>query len=300
MRFMNPNNPVSSEILPLRMILTPNLSPRITTIIDEAHAIQIASWIDKKPENYSVTNNPYGFKLLLRGSRDGFTADTFWNSCDKKSNTVIVMKVKGTDEILGGYNSIAWDKFADDRKNCNKNFIFSLKNGNIKNSILSNVINPKHAICCYNLNPGFGFGLRMREISAKLVLTKKTVIKETINTVKLSDDISQITDNFNQLSFNSHQKSTDMNDPDGMYKLGYCYEYGIGTEKDENQAFKYYKKSADMNNPKGIYQVGYCYYLGIGVEIDKHKAFTYYLKSAEAGNSMGIWKTAICYLYGIG
>ncbi|RIB30117.1 kinase-like domain-containing protein [Gigaspora rosea] len=85
-----------------------------------------------------------------------------------------------------------------------------------------------------------------------------------------------------------------------MYKLGYCYEYGIGTEKDENQAFKYYKKSADMNNPKGIYQVGYCYYLGIGVEIYKHKAFTYYLKSAEAGNSMGIWKTAICYFYGIG
>ena len=55
-----------------------------------------------------------------------------------------------------------------------------------------------------------------------------------------------------------------------------------------------------MNNSNGMYQVGYCYNLGIGVEIDKHKAFTYYLKSAEAGNSMGIWKTSVCYLYGIG
>ncbi|RIB16229.1 hypothetical protein C2G38_2091434 [Gigaspora rosea] len=90
------------------------------------------------------------------------------------------------------------------------------------------------------------------------------------------------------------------NDPDEIYWHGYCYEYGIVLEKDENNAFTYYQKSADMNHSNGMYQVGYCYNLGIGVEIDKHKAFTYYLKSAEAGNSMGIWKTAICYLYGIG
>ena len=55
-----------------------------------------------------------------------------------------------------------------------------------------------------------------------------------------------------------------------------------------------------MNNSNGMYQVGYCYNLGIGVEIDKHKAFTYYLQSAESGNQMGIRKTAICYYYGIG
>ena len=55
-----------------------------------------------------------------------------------------------------------------------------------------------------------------------------------------------------------------------------------------------------MNNPNGMYQVGYCYYLGIGVEIDMHKAFMYYLRSAEAGNSMGIRKTAVCYKYGLG
>ncbi|RIB04423.1 kinase-like domain-containing protein [Gigaspora rosea] len=55
-----------------------------------------------------------------------------------------------------------------------------------------------------------------------------------------------------------------------------------------------------MNNPNGMYQVGYCYYLGIGVKMNKHKAFKYYLKAAKAGNSMGIFKTAICYYYGVG
>ncbi|RIB00725.1 hypothetical protein C2G38_1120588 [Gigaspora rosea] len=111
---------------------------------------------------------------------------------------------------------------------------------------------------------------------------------------------SEITNDFNQLNFIKCQELVDMNDPKGMYWLGYCYEYGIGVESDENKAFTFYQKSADMNDSNGMYQVGYCYYLGIGVEIDKHKAFTYYLKSAEAGNSMGIRKTAICYKYGIG
>jgi len=43
-----------------------------------------------------------------------------------------------------------------------------------------------------------------------------------------------------------------------------------------------------MNNPNGMYQVGYCYYLGIGVEADEHKAFEHYVESAEAGNLNGI------------
>ncbi|KAF0543510.1 calmodulin-dependent protein kinase [Gigaspora margarita] len=99
---------------------------------------------------------------------------------------------------------------------------------------------------------------------------------------------------FNNLNLIEYQTSAD------ILWLGYCYEYGIGVEKDENKAFIHYQKSADMNNPNGMFQVGYCYYLGIGVEIDKLKAFNYYLKSAEAGNTMGIWKTAVCYKYGIG
>ncbi|RIB15247.1 kinase-like domain-containing protein [Gigaspora rosea] len=115
-----------------------------------------------------------------------------------------------------------------------------------------------------------------------------------------NENLTKLIDNFNQLNFVSCQKLADMNDPDGINRLGYCYEYGIGVEKDERKAFTYYQKSAEMNNSNGIYQVGYCYYLGIGVDVDKHKAFTYFLKSAEEGNSMGIRKTAICYRYGIG
>ncbi|RIB29202.1 hypothetical protein C2G38_2057235, partial [Gigaspora rosea] len=110
---MSPNRQVLSTILPPRKILRPTLPTRNTvpfsTVINEAHAGEIASWIDKKENTYSLTNNRYEFKLLLRGTRDGFTADSFWKLCDKQIQLVVVMKVKGTDEILGGYNPIGWN-----------------------------------------------------------------------------------------------------------------------------------------------------------------------------------------------
>ncbi|RIA99848.1 hypothetical protein C2G38_2237220, partial [Gigaspora rosea] len=95
----------------------------------KAPAAEIASWVDRKDNTYSVTNNPYKFKLILRGTRDGFTANSFWRLCNMQTPLVIVIKVKDTDEIL------------------------------VQNSILSRVIDPKHAILCFrNYGPHFGEG----------------------------------------------------------------------------------------------------------------------------------------------
>ncbi|RIB21836.1 hypothetical protein C2G38_2175562 [Gigaspora rosea] len=102
-----------SIILPPRSVLKLKLLTKITElfslIISEAHATKIASWIDKKKTN-SITNNPYGIKLTLYGTRDGFTANSFWKLCDKQRHLIIIMKIKGTDEILGRYNTIGWVK----------------------------------------------------------------------------------------------------------------------------------------------------------------------------------------------
>ncbi|RHZ89671.1 hypothetical protein Glove_13g293 [Diversispora epigaea] len=54
-------------------------------MINEEHASMIASWIDNRPTSYSSRDNPYEFQLILRG-------------------------IKGTNEILGGFNPLAWDK----------------------------------------------------------------------------------------------------------------------------------------------------------------------------------------------
>ncbi|RIB24388.1 hypothetical protein C2G38_2031931 [Gigaspora rosea] len=143
-RITNPNREISSKILPPRIILKPTLPTRamesFSTVINEEHAAEIASWIDKKAIPYSIKDNPYEFKLLLRGTRDGFNVATFWKLCDKQENTIVVMKVNNTDEILGGYNPTQWDKSKKGYwTDCNDSFIFSLKNGTILSSTLSHV-----------------------------------------------------------------------------------------------------------------------------------------------------------------
>ncbi|RIB30728.1 hypothetical protein C2G38_1423265 [Gigaspora rosea] len=167
-----PNQIISTIILPPRVILTQNLPHRVTvpfsTVINEDHAAEIASWVDNKADTYSTSNNPYEFKLLFRGSRDGFTAKSFWNLCDKQTNVVVVIEVKETNEILGGYNPIGWDKPKKSRiyKNCDKSFIFSLKNDTIQNSILSRITDRgqnKAIACCSKFGPSFRNGLYIKD-----------------------------------------------------------------------------------------------------------------------------------------
>ncbi|RHZ87546.1 hypothetical protein Glove_33g91 [Diversispora epigaea] len=169
-----PDRPIKSNILPARSFLNAELPPRITepfsTIISEDHAAEISSWIDRKTTIYSTTNIPYIFELILRGTRDGFAPQTFWNICYGHACTIFVAKVKGTDEIIGGYNPLTWDNSIIENEQwmeTNDSFIFSLKNGNIQNSILSRVKDTKHAVLNIGKNdqkdcgPYFGFGFSL-------------------------------------------------------------------------------------------------------------------------------------------
>ncbi|RHZ44428.1 hypothetical protein Glove_726g2 [Diversispora epigaea] len=154
-----PNQPVKSLVLPARIISNPELPQRvneqISTIINEEHVAEISSWIDRKSTIYSLTNVPYKLQLILRGSKVGFKPKTFWNMCNGHAGTIVVAKVAETDEILGGYNPLAWDnskhRIFNTYMETNDSFIFSLKNGNIQNSILSRV-KAKSRAHYYNYN----------------------------------------------------------------------------------------------------------------------------------------------------
>ncbi|RHZ73877.1 hypothetical protein Glove_228g48 [Diversispora epigaea] len=143
-RLIFPNQPVKSLVLPARIIsnleLFQNINERISAIINEKHVAEISSWIDRKSTIYSLANVPYKLQLILRGSEDGFQPQTFWDMCDGYAGTIVIAKVAGTDEILGGYNPLAWDNSTEGiYVETNDSFIFSLKNGNIRKSILSRV-----------------------------------------------------------------------------------------------------------------------------------------------------------------
>ncbi|RHZ67645.1 hypothetical protein Glove_300g56 [Diversispora epigaea] len=76
--------------------------------------VELSSWIDRKSTTYSLESIPYEFQLIFLGSRDGFRPKTFWNMFHGYSGTIVVAKVDGTDETVGGYNPLAWDNSIKD------------------------------------------------------------------------------------------------------------------------------------------------------------------------------------------
>jgi hypothetical protein len=134
-------------------IVNLNIIPLISKWIDK---VEIESRFACRKELYF----PYRFKLLLRGSRDGFTPDKFHSLCDNIPKTVTFIKVKGTDEILGGYNPIIW-KANGSWGETKDSFIFSFKykNGLCKDRIISNVKETSYAFYYSTCRgPSFGDG----------------------------------------------------------------------------------------------------------------------------------------------
>jgi hypothetical protein len=153
----NPSKGPEPQAIISREIRPKSINSKIITM---QHAELISKWIDRL-RSTNKSRNSYEFKLILRGSRDGFTAEKFHKVCDNQSRTVTVIKVKDSDEILGGYNPIEWNSRYSS-KNCygitGNSFIFSFMNKeNVEDHVLSRVRNERQAINYLpHLGPSFG------------------------------------------------------------------------------------------------------------------------------------------------
>ncbi|GBC11598.2 hypothetical protein GLOIN_2v1763587 [Rhizophagus irregularis DAOM 181602=DAOM 197198] len=162
------NSHVDPDTEPADNILLPR-SIKIERIIDSeiVNLVLVSAvlrWIDKtviiingKFDHLRELYLPYKFELLLRGSRDGFTPKKFHQLCNGIPNTVTFIKVKGSEEIIGGYNPITWET-SDNKGKTKDSFIFSFKNKNIKDAIFSNVRDTAEFAVCYCRADGPFFG----------------------------------------------------------------------------------------------------------------------------------------------
>ena len=98
------------------------------------------------------------------------------------------------------------------------------------------------------------------------------------------------------------RRAAEMGDPQGMYKLGVCYDFGKGgLTKDETKAVEWYKKAAEAGNATAMCNLGNCYEYGKGgLTEDEAKAVEWYRKAAEAGNARGMNSLGYAYDYGKG
>uniref|UniRef100_U9TNG6 Serine-enriched protein n=1 Tax=Rhizophagus irregularis (strain DAOM 181602 / DAOM 197198 / MUCL 43194) TaxID=747089 RepID=U9TNG6_RHIID len=166
--FLDPTSKLSFDVLPLRGY------PFDSNIINAKDAALIASWVHKKRTPYNNYKDlPSKFKLIYRASRDGFGINNFHKNCDNKESTVIIIKIRNSGEIIGGYNPLEWrsikieenetsrllshnqDFYNDYKCKASNSFIFSLTNQ--KFPILSRISSKEEAIIwCKNKGPCFG------------------------------------------------------------------------------------------------------------------------------------------------
>ncbi|GET51619.1 hypothetical protein GLOIN_2v1782772 [Rhizophagus irregularis DAOM 181602=DAOM 197198] len=112
--FMDPDSkPNENILLPRNIKIEKIIDSKIVTNLSIVKTI--SRQIDKMDirNNFAHLKESYKFELLLRGSRDGFTPKKFHELCDNKPNTVTFIKIKGTEEIIGGYNPIIWKSSGD-------------------------------------------------------------------------------------------------------------------------------------------------------------------------------------------
>ncbi|RIA82175.1 hypothetical protein C1645_835790 [Glomus cerebriforme] len=75
--------------------------------------------------------------LLYRASRDGNTVAAFHEICiNKKGATIVVINIKNSDQIIGGYNPLEWNSSNNNENNeaTKDSFIFSFTNKNVLQS----------------------------------------------------------------------------------------------------------------------------------------------------------------------
>jgi hypothetical protein len=132
--------------------------PKLTNII--------INWIGNAMFVRTEKDPLYRFKLIYRGSRDGISSDSFKNKCKGRVASLILIKIRQSNKIFGGYSSIGFNSIGGSSShfdgfqsyNSPDNFIFSFENSeDIQNMKISRVVNSSVAILDCDEH-GFNFG----------------------------------------------------------------------------------------------------------------------------------------------
>ncbi|CAG8801195.1 9673_t:CDS:1, partial [Racocetra fulgida] len=126
---------------------------------------ELIARIDSSLDDAELPIIPDKLKLLFKGSNDGFGKNVFFKKLKNIEKTILILKIQGTSEIIGGFNPLKWIKLGNFNSKdayfsaTDESFLFSLNNGNFA---FSNVACPEHAIYHEKgLGPSFGLDLYM-------------------------------------------------------------------------------------------------------------------------------------------
>jgi TPR repeat protein len=88
--------------------------------------------------------------------------------------------------------------------------------------------------------------------------------------------------------------------PEAQSKMGFCFEEGIGVQRDTEQAVKWYRKAADNGFARAMINLGHCYANGRGVPQNLELAYRFYRQAADLKLDVGLYNTGVCHALGEG
>lgn len=95
--------------------------------------------------------------------------------------------------------------------------------------------------------------------------------------------------------FDLYMKAAELGNAEAQCKIGDCYHFGNGVDKDYNKALIWYKKSVDQGYAEAMYMVGRTYNYGHGVQEDDKMAERYLLSAAYKGYSDAYFDLGLLY-----
>jgi TPR repeat protein len=82
--------------------------------------------------------------------------------------------------------------------------------------------------------------------------------------------------------------------------VGLCYQFGIGVESSDSEAFKYFSIAAGRNFSAAKYRLGICYKYEVGTAKNLSEAYKWMLQAAEENNRNAKYEIAMMLLDGDG
>jgi len=97
------------------------------------------------------------------------------------------------------------------------------------------------------------------------------------------------------------RQAADMENAKAQYNLGWCYENGLGVQKNEIEAAKWFRKAAEQGDMTAQNKLGWFYQNGLGgIKKNETEAVKWYRKAAEQGQINGLRNLGWCYANGVG
>ena len=105
---------------------------------------------------------------------------------------------------------------------------------------------------------------------------------------------------YRKRGFALFKKAADLGYAKAQHVVAFCYQYGLGTEKDEYAALEWYQKAAEQNHPQSIsYMAGFYEHGLAGLEKNTDEAVRLWRKAAELGDKEAQFTLGNLYDFGM-